>query len=126
MKKHGKIPTIQALYEEEFGDEISKINDWFSEKYDESYQFKWDGKTLKVLDGDEKEMETLSREDLVKEIDGFPTNASEALTDPKFATLKELNDEIDNFLARAYDNGEDVAKIGKEIKDNIDVMLKDL
>lgn len=126
MKKHEKIPTIQALYEEEFGDEISKINDWFSEKYDESYQFKWDGKTLKVLDGDEKEMETLSREDLVKEIDGFPANASEALTDPKSATLKELNDEIDNFLTRAYDNGEDVAKIGKEIKDNIDVMLKDL
>jgi len=86
MAKRNKLPSLRSLMEAEdskFGDEISKINDWFSKEYDESHQFEWDGKTLKVLDGDEKEVTTISRDELAKKIEGFPgtTNEDEELDD---------------------------------------------
>ncbi len=63
---------------DQFGDEISKINDWFAKEYDASFSFEWNGKELKVLDGDKKETETINRADLAKKITDFPAETSES------------------------------------------------
>lgn len=131
--KKERIPSIQSLMEGndgndgKFGDEISKINDWFNEKYDESYQFDWDGKTLKVVDGDEKEVKTFSREDLAKKIDGFPTKVEEGVL-ANHDSVKALNTDIDNFLAELHYNNDiqTVKDAAKEIIDNINMMMSDI
>ena len=131
--KKERIPSIQSLMEGnedgKFGDEISKINDWFNNKYDESYQFDWDGKTLKVMDGDEKEVETFSREDLAKEIKDFPAKMEESLTTPNHDSVGELNTDIDNFLTFLYDTNKDnkaVWDAGNAIIDNVKKLLEDI
>lgn len=114
-KKHKKnrIPTIQSIMEgndtPDFGDEISKINDWFNNKYDESYQFNWDGDNLIIMDGDEKEVEKFSRADLTKEIEGFPATANEALGNntAKFNNDKEAIDAVESYLVDVYDQAPD-------------------
>jgi hypothetical protein len=126
MSKKERIPTIQSLYEAEFGDEISQINKWFKDQYDESYSFNWDGDSLTVKDGDDKEVETISRADLAGKIEGFPEKTNEEMS--KFKSVGELNSEIDNFLTDVYDKGDAQAAkdAAKQLVDNINKMVSDL
>lgn len=126
-----KLPTIKSLMEEDntaFGGEISKINKWFKDNYDESYQFEWDGKTLSVMDGDEKEVEKISRADLAKKVDGLPEKMEESLTSPNHETVEDLNKDIDNFLTYLYDTqDENAAKdAAKKLIDNINYLIEDI
>jgi len=119
MSKKDRIPSLKSLMEADeskFGDEISKINDWFSKEYDESYQFKWDGKSLKVLDSDEKEVTTISRADLAKKIEGFPEKANEE---------EELDDDGKPKKPEDEDEDEDEDEIDDEIDDEAEKFIKE-
>jgi hypothetical protein len=75
------LPSLRKMFEADetqFGTEISKINDWFSKKYDKSFSFNWDGSELIVKDADDKETEKISKEDLSKEIPELSKPINEA------------------------------------------------
>lgn len=66
-------PTVDESEEgDQFGEEIGMINKWF-ETYDGAEEFDWNGSTLTLKDADGKELRKMNREDLAKEISGFPS-----------------------------------------------------
>lgn len=69
--------VIEAETKNQFGEEIRMINNWFKDSdYADGTSYWWNGKKLKIQDEDEKEIESFTREQLVKEIEGFPSSVS--------------------------------------------------
>lgn len=111
MTRKDKIPTIQSIMEGDttpFGDEVSQISNWFTNEYDESYSFQWDGDNLKVLDGEKKDVETISRADLAGKIEGFPEKVAET-------KLNENYGDVMNDLKKAFDAAAGLMK-GSSVK----------
>ncbi len=106
-----KLRRLNEAEDTQFGDEISKINDWFGKKYDAAFSFDWDGSKLSVMDGDKKETESFTRDQLAKEIDGFPAKSSvtEAIANAALASDMEFT-KLGKKVFAALDEFEAYAK----------------